>query len=133
MVRTGAAGIRVSSGRSSKKVGGASTSATPKATKSGGSSSWKLPPIPHTETPQWQKPITNFFKLNSPLKEQENDNEEKHETDFKDNAEEPDKKKRRIEGDEGANEIIKEEKENVVAGKVEEPTACSSSHIDARP
>ncbi|XP_066144891.1 uncharacterized protein [Euwallacea fornicatus] len=108
MVRTGAAGIR-------------------------GSSSWKLPPIPHTETPQWQKPITNFFKLNSPLKEQENDSEEEHNTNIKDDTEEPDKKKLRIASEEEANDIIEEEKENVVAEKVEEPIACSSSHVDASP
>lgn len=27
----------------------------------GSSSSNRLPSIPHTETPSWQKPITNFF------------------------------------------------------------------------
>lgn len=42
----------------------------------------RLPPIPHQETPSWQKPITNFFaKSNSPKKDDnssDNENNDSH-------------------------------------------------------
>ncbi|KAF7267379.1 uncharacterized protein LOC143193876 [Rhynchophorus ferrugineus] len=70
MGRTIASGIRVSAGKSSKKMGGGITSnSSGSGSKSKGGGS-KLPPIPFQETPSWQKPITNFFKTEiSPEKE----------------------------------------------------------------
>lgn len=40
---------------------------------SSSSSSSRLPSIPHTETPSWQKPITNFFhNKNDSFKNEDN-------------------------------------------------------------
>nr|XP_023027959.1 NKAP family protein-like [Leptinotarsa decemlineata] len=69
MVRTSSAGIKISSGKSSKKGGGgggsSSNSSKPSTSSRSSSSSTRLPPIPHQETPSWQKPITNFFQSNA--------------------------------------------------------------------
>lgn len=67
MVRTGDRCVRVGGGKSSGKKGGggsASSSSTPnsKASSSKKNSSIGGNPVCPRETPEWQKPITNFFQ-----------------------------------------------------------------------
>ncbi|KAJ8974174.1 hypothetical protein NQ317_004851 [Molorchus minor] len=75
MVRT-SGGIRISAGKSSKKGGGGGNS-RPSPYSSSGKSSSKgsshLPPIPHCEVPNWQKPITNFFNIDASSSKNDND------------------------------------------------------------
>ncbi|XP_019870026.2 uncharacterized protein LOC109598557 [Aethina tumida] len=62
MVRTGDGGVRISGGKSSKKGGGGSRSSGTPSKRTGGGDG-RLHAGVLRETPQWQKPITNFFNM----------------------------------------------------------------------
>nr|CAH7727418.1 unnamed protein product [Callosobruchus chinensis] len=86
MVRTAGA-IRISGGKSSKKSSGGAPTNSSGSNKSSGSSGShasgnRLPPIPHTDVPAWQKPITNFFNSGGlKSKDKNSDPDEKTEQD----------------------------------------------------